>query len=65
MSEREHAELLSARCELLDSVTKLLERAYELGYHDGREDAENRHKQHIMKTLAEDMEKNNAHRNTR
>lgn len=57
MSERDHTELLKARQELLDSVTKLLERAYNLGYGDGREDAENRHKQHVMGVLKQEVEK--------
>jgi hypothetical protein len=54
MSEEDHAALLNARHDLLSSITKLLERAYNLGYSDGKEDAEIKHKNHVMKILKQE-----------
>lgn len=40
-----------ARADLFSDITRLMEKAYELGYSDGREDAQFRHKQFVMETL--------------
>lgn len=46
-----------ARADLFEGITKLMEEAYNLGYADGREDAETKHKSHVMNVLKNEMEK--------
>lgn len=50
---------------LVANITKLLEQSYSIGYDDGREIAEIKHKQHVMKVLKQELENYSVHRNRR
>lgn len=51
-----NTKISNARASVFRDITKLMEEAYKLGYEDGCEDTNNRHKQFVMATLKKDME---------